>query len=412
MHPKKYTTIFGQLKFKRYGYQPQDRDDKYDGSDNIYPLDVSANLHKNSYSYLLQEIVSLLSNNQSFQQVSKFVSKIFSVTLGVDAIERIIKDSSSSFQEFFDELKPITAKEKEIVVVSADGKGVPMTKEESKTIQAKVGKGQKKQKKKESLVSVCYSTLPISRSASQVASAIILGKVDTEMEQFKTENILKVASLAKTKEECFLEMKNYSQKLSNTQIPIAIFDGASSLWKPANSTFGNNGFIGILDIIHVRDYLYLSAHALYKEGSQELRQWVFEQCKMILEGKVEDVIIELKSYFDKVSKSKIDALNKTITYFTNHLEYMKYDQYLKEGYPIASGVVESACSEVVANRCELPGARWTIDGAEAILKLRSISASDLWDIYWDYNKKSKMQKNYSKYSEAVNNILEEVQMCG
>lgn len=414
LHPKKYTTIFGPLEIKRYAYQPKDRGDKYDGSDNIYPLDVQANLHQSSYSYLLQEIVLLSSNNQSYKKVSEFIKKIFSVTLGVDAIERIIKDGASSFQEFYNGLKPIVAKEKEIVVVSADGKGVPMTKEESRTIKAKVGKGEKKQKKKESLVTVCYKTLPITRTATQVASTIILGEVDKELEQFKTENILKVASLSRTKQECFLDIKNYSQKLSNTTIPIVVLDGANSLWKPVNSIFSDTGFIGILDIIHVRDYLYLSAHALHKEGSEALREWVFTQCKIILEGKVKDVIRELKSSLDKVSesKSKKDALNKTITYFSNHLEYMKYDQYLKNGYPIASGVVESACSEVVANRCELPGARWTIEGAEAMLKIRSISASDLWDDYWEYNKKFKMQENYSKYTEAVNNVLDKVQMCG
>ena len=412
LHPKKYTTIFGQLELKRYGYQPKDRDNKYDGSDNIYPLDVKANLHKNSYSYVLQEIVSLASNNQSFKQTSKFIEKIFNINLGVDAVERIIQDTSSSFGEFYNELNPIAAKEQEIVIVSADGKGVPMTKEESKNIKGRVGKGEKKQKKKESLVSVCYSTLPISRTATQVASTLIYGEVDKDIEQFKTQDILKVASLAKTKKECFLDIKKYSQKLSSNKIPIVVLDGAKSLWSLTESTFSDTGFIGILDIIHVRDYLYLSAHALHKEGSDKLREWVFKRCEMILEGKVEKVILELESYTKKISKNKSDVLQKTIKYFTNHLKYMRYDQYLKEGYPIASGVVESACSQVVANRTELPGARWTINGAEAILKIRSACSSELWDEYWKYNKASKMKANYSIYLDAVNNVLEEVRMCG
>ena len=91
---------------------------------------------------------------------------------------------------------------------------------------------------------------------------------------------------------------------------------------------------------------------------------------------------------------------------------MKYDQYLKKGYPIASGVVESACSQVVANRCELPGARWSIDGAEAILKIRSVTSSNLWNEYWSYTKTYKENVNYSNYLEAVNNVLNKVQLCG
>jgi len=43
---------------------------------------------------------------------------------------------------------------------------------------------------------------------------------------------------------------------------------------------------------------------------------------------------------------------------------MKYDQYLSHGYPIGSGVVESACSHVVKDRMEISGARWGICGAD------------------------------------------------
>ena len=58
----------------------------------------------------------------------------------------------------------------------------------------------------------------------------------------------------------------------------------------------------------------------------------------------------------------------------------KFEQHLS--YPIGSGVVESACSHVVKNRMEVPGARWSVSGAEAILRLRSVVKSQDWDAYW------------------------------
>ena len=61
---------------------------------------------------------------------------------------------------------------------------------------------------------------------------------------------------------------------------------------------------------------------------------------------------------------------------------MKYDEYLANGYPIATGVVESACGHIVKDRMELSGARWSIDGAEAMLRVRSIVKSQDWDDYW------------------------------
>ena len=357
-------------------------------------------------------MVVLAINNQSYKQASKFIDKIFNITLCVDTIERITKDTSIAFTNFLNNIKPEVAKDEEIVIVSTDGKGVPMTKEESKKIKGRTGKGEKKQKKKESLVSVCYATTPIARTATQVASSLIFGNVDKDIEQFKTENILKFASIAKSKKECYLDLKKYSEKISNDKKLIVLLDGAKSLWSLAESTFKSSEYIGILDIIHVRDYLYSSAHALYGEGSKEVSQWVFKKCEMILKGKTGSLILELEDMSKNLSPTKQKTVQKTVTYFKNHLLQMKYDEYLKEGYPIASGVVESACSQVVANRTELPGARWTIDGAESILKHRSIFASNLWDEYWIYNKEFKRDNNYSSCIDAVNNLFDEFELCG
>jgi hypothetical protein len=63
---------------------------------------------------------------------------------------------------------------------------------------------------------------------------------------------------------------------------------------------------------------------------------------------------------------------------------MKYDQYLANGYPIGTGVVESACGHVVKDRMEITGARWGIMGGESVLKLRSISRSGDWEGYWTF----------------------------
>ena len=63
---------------------------------------------------------------------------------------------------------------------------------------------------------------------------------------------------------------------------------------------------------------------------------------------------------------------------------MKYDEYLSASYPIGTGIVESACGHLVRDRMEISGARWSIDGAEPILRLRSVVKSDNWDEYWEF----------------------------
>ena len=65
--------------------------------------------------------------------------------------------------------------------------------------------------------------------------------------------------------------------------------------------------------------------------------------------------------------------------FEKNARRMRYDEYLRAGYPIASGVIEGACRHVIKDRMEQGGMRWTLAGAEAMLNVRSVSASREWD---------------------------------
>ena len=58
---------------------------------------------------------------------------------------------------------------------------------------------------------------------------------------------------------------------------------------------------------------------------------------------------------------------------------MRYDVYLKAGYPIGSGVAEEACRHLVKDRMEQTGMRWTVSGAQAMLHLRATYLKDHWD---------------------------------
>jgi hypothetical protein len=75
---------------------------------------------------------------------------------------------------------------------------------------------------------------------------------------------------------------------------------------------------------------------------------------------------------------------------------MKYDEYLSLGYPIATGVIEGACRYLIKDRLDITGARWSLSGAEAILKLRSLRASGDFDDYWVFHEKKELERNHLK----------------
>ncbi|MCP5091999.1 MAG: hypothetical protein GY949_13855 [Gammaproteobacteria bacterium] len=78
---------------------------------------------------------------------------------------------------------------------------------------------------------------------------------------------------------------------------------------------------------------------------------------------------------------KREKLARICNYLDGNRHRMRYDEYLKAGYPIASGVIEGACRHLVKDRMERSGMRWTIDGAQAMLDLRSTSINGQWSAF-------------------------------
>ncbi len=191
---------------------------------------------------------------------------------------------------------------------------------------------------------------------------------------------------------------------------ICVMDGALILWQLFEEVFSDiANKILILDIIHVVEYIWKVAHVKHKEGSQKAKKYVYEKLILILQGNVSIYIKELEEETNnkKYSKKKKETISKVITYLKNHKDYMKYDDYLLKGYPIGSGVVESACGHIVKDRMEISGARWGINGGESILKLRSLMKSDDWEEYWNYYMSQAKDKKKNmffpdEYYEALN----------
>ncbi len=130
----------------------------------------------------------------------------------------------------------------------------------------------------------------------------------------------------------------------------------------------------VLDIVHVSEYVWDCATAIFGEKSKQKRPWVKSILRDLLEGKTDQVINELKLNRDKtnLTQNKKDQLSKTITYFSNHKHKMNYEWFLKKGYPISSAIVESTCKHLVKDRMEQSGMRWTSQGAQNMLDMRSV----------------------------------------
>lgn len=75
---------------------------------------------------------------------------------------------------------------------------------------------------------------------------------------------------------------------------------------------------------------------------------------------------------------------------------MQYDKYLAMGLPIGSGVIEGTCKNLINDRMERSGIRWSCDGAEAMLTLRSVYLTDLWHDFWTFRTQREKKALYSE----------------
>jgi len=101
----------------------------------------------------------------------------------------------------------------------------------------------------------------------------------------------------------------------------------------------------------------------------------------------------IKAIIDQPCSSE-NGYDKCANYLLKNKLLLKYSEALQAGFPIATGVIEGACRHLINDRLDITGARWSLNGAEALLKLRSLKSSGDFDDYWGFHKQQEKLRNY------------------
>ena len=113
--------------------------------------------------------------------------------------------------------------------------------------------------------------------------------------------------------------------------------------------------------------------------------WVIDRTLRILFGEIGPVVIRQSITKRALSGPKRKTLNAVANYLYRNRSRMRYHEYLANGWPIASGPVEGACKNLIKDRMERSGMRWTEQMAEAIVQLRAIWLSGDFDRHWPFH---------------------------
>ena len=381
-------TIFGEVQITRLGYSRH-------GAHSLYPLDEALQLPARSFSYPLQKRLIKAAVQGPFQESIDAIAEITGVLVPKRSLEELLPEAAQDFDAFY--LERVPEPEAGLILVGAvDGKGIPMLRPGGAQRTPRLSKGQKANRKRMATVAAVFSRAPWVRRPEQVVESLFRTTSAPPAgapPPPRSENKRVWASLVKGKAAVIAEAAQEMQRRDPERHKtwVALTDGERALQMLVEQTLQ---VTLILDLLHVLEKLWKAAYVFHAEGSPEAELWVRQRSLRILRGEVSQVVQGLRQ---SVTKRKLyGAQGKTLSgvaaYLYRNRARMRYDQYLAQGLPIASGPVEKACKNLIKDRMERSGMRWTEAMAEAIVKLRAIYLSGHFDSYWSFHIKKDQQR--------------------
>lgn len=410
LNTRSVTTTFGEVSVSRQGYSGR-------GLESLHPLDAELNLSEPSYSHQMHREIADVASQMSYDEVKATIEKQTGVTVPKRQIEECVHRAAQDFESFYQQQSSATPQEVkasgQIVAITMDQKGVPMRKADlleatrkaaekrNPRLQHRRSKGEKPHRKRLSTVAAVYTVPPFVRTAEQIVGE--MGPVHEVLPKRPRPEDKRVwASVKQPLDEILIQTFDEATR-RDPQLDkqwVALVDGDESqlnAMKLAAKEYGVSLVI-ILDIIHVLGYLWKAAFAFHKEGTPAAESWVKERLTRILRGESSLVAAGMRrsATLNGLDAKQRDPVDDCADYLLKYAPYLRYDQYLAKGYPIATGIIEGACRYVVKDRMEITGARWSLQGAEDVLRLRSLRASGDFDEYWEFHLRQEYERNHVK----------------
>ena len=143
----------------------------------------------------------------------------------------------------------------------------------------------------------------------------------------------------------------------------------------------------VCDFIHVLEYVWKAAWSFFAEGDPTAEAWVADKALAVLNGQASTIAasVRRKATCLGLDPRARDNADRCADYLLAKRDYLNYPHALKQGWPIATGVIEGACRHLVKDRLDLTGARWGLNGAEATLKLRALRTNGHFNEYWNFH---------------------------
>jgi hypothetical protein len=408
-HVRQLETIFGEVSVTRLAYRAKRRE-------NLYLQDAALNLPTERHSHGLRERCAIEATRGSYEEAQAAIVRATGVELGKRQVEGLAHRVAEDVDAFYEQTEREGAPETDALVISADAKGIvmrpdalrPATRKAATSathkLTTRLSKGEKTNRKRMAELAVVYDCQPVPRTPADIFARDGDNKPEAPIARAKWCTASVTADVGAVIEVAFDEAERRDPE--HLRPWVGLVDGNNHQIKVLRAEARRRGVkITILvDVVHVLEYLWGAAWCFFDEGDPEAEAWVKEKALAVLDGRagvVAGAIGRKATMLDLAATARRKA-DECARYLKNKAPYLDYPTALAAGWPIATGVIEGACRHVVRDRFDITGARWSLHGAEAMLKLRAVRANGDWPAYWRHHLAAEHRRVHrSRYAGGI-----------
>ena len=390
------------------------------GQPNLYPRDAVLNLPPRRYSWPLQRTAVEYVLAGAYEQARRFVAAATGITIGKQQLEQITIEAAADAPGFYPALARDQGREEPgrpagPLLISADCKGVAMLPgscrrrgakapgQRVRTFDKRRGTGEKGHKRMAQLGCV-FDVAPVPRTPEQVLASGPGKQAPRALRRWYAVGI--AADRAGTIRAVFDEAERRDPRHQRTWVALVDGDSHQIEMIRAQAAARGVGLVILVDFIHVLEYLWKAAWCFHPPRDPAIEAWVTARALDILHGRAAQVTQTIRQLAaarpPRPGSEHAKIIHATLSYLENKQPWMDYPAALAAGWPIATGVIEGACRHLVQDRMGITGARWGLDGAQAMLWLRALHASGDHSAYWDYHITQEHQRNHlSRYQDSL-----------
>ncbi len=406
------TTIFGDVTVTRLAY-------RHRGHANLAPADATLNLPAEKHSHGLRRLAAIEASRGSFDDTVAAIERACGQQVGKRQVEALAARAAADFDDFYATRCVPEADLDDVVVLSADGKGIVMRHDSLRPATAKaatesgtklasrLSKGEKANRKRMATVGAVYTATPSVRTADDIIAPPGHQRAPRPAAAGKWLTASVEDDAATVIATIFDEA--HRRDPDHTRDWVALVDGnIHQIDRIQTEAEQRNIDVAIVvDVVHVMEYLWSATWSFHNEGDPAAERWVADKTALVLAGQARQVATGIRR---RATRQGLDPparrnADKAANYLTAKADagLLDYPTALTSGWPIATGVIEGACRHLIKDRFDITGARWSLAGAEAILKLRALHANGDLDAYWTYHLDREHARTHR--SRYANNII-------